>query len=272
MRSKWSTIVSVLTMSILVGQPDLQPVFAAEHDAISSSIIGRWDIVVDGNFPSWLEIRKSGNSTLVGRYVGQFGSARPVAKIERLGDAFMFAVPPQWENRRDDQVFMGKLTGGELVGKTTDETGKELGWHAVRAPALQRKAPKKWDQPIELFNGRNLEGWKPLLDEVENGWVVKNGILINEKPGQNIATEREFEDFKLHAEFRYPEGSNSGIYLRGRYEAQIEDNFGDEPDSHKIGGIYGHLTPSSNAAKRHGEWQSYDIVLIGPQDHCSLEW
>src|SRR5438309_5207292 len=62
---------------------------------------------------------------------------------------------------------------------------------------------------------------------------------------------------------RYPKGSNSGIYLRGRYEVQIEDNYGDEPDSHKIGGIYGFLTPSVNAAKRPGEWQTLDIMLVG---------
>src|SRR5947209_2395258 len=62
---------------------------------------------------------------------------------------------------------------------------------------------------------------------------------------------------------RYPKGSNSGIYLRGRYEVQIEDDYGDEPDSHKIGGIYGFLTPSVNPAKPAGEWQAVDITLVG---------
>ncbi|MGL1636594.1 family 16 glycoside hydrolase, partial [Vibrio parahaemolyticus] len=42
-------------------------------------------------------------------------------------------------------------------------------------------------------------------------------------------TEEQFEDFKLHVEFRYPAGSNSGVYLRGRYEVQVEDNKGLEP-------------------------------------------
>ena len=86
-------------------------------------------------------------------------------------------------------------------------------------------------------------------------------MLVNAEPGNDLVTERKFTDFKLHAEFRYPRGSNSGIYLRGRYEVQIEDNFGEEPDSHEIGGIYGFLTPIANAAKKSGEWQTLEITL-----------
>jgi hypothetical protein len=67
----------------------------------------------------------------------------------------------------------------------------------------------------------------------------------------------------LHADFRYPNQSNSGIYLRGRYEVQIEDNFGKPPDSHYIGGVYGFLTPRINAAKKAGEWQTVEITLAG---------
>jgi hypothetical protein len=68
---------------------------------------------------------------------------------------------------------------------------------------------------------------------------------------------------RVQAEFRYPRGSNSGLYLRGRYEAQIEDNFGADPDSHRIGGIYGFLAPRVNTARRAGEWQTFDITLVG---------
>jgi hypothetical protein len=97
----------------------------------------------------------------------------------------------------------------------------------------------------------------------KNGWVVRDALLVNAVPGNNLLTAEKFTDFKLQAEFRYPKGSNSGIYLRGRYEVQIEDNYGDEPDSHKIGGIYGFLTPSVNAAKKAGEWQCLEITLVG---------
>ena len=86
---------------------------------------------------------------------------------------------------------------------------------------------------------------------------------MNTTPGNDLVTEQKFTDFQLHAEFRYPPRSNSGIYLRGRYEVQIEDNYGEEPECHKIGGIYGFLTPSVNAAKKAGEWQTLDVTLVG---------
>ena len=79
----------------------------------------------------------------------------------------------------------------------------------------------------------------------------------------NIITDQTFNDFKLHIEFRYPEGSNSGVYLRGRYEIQVEDNRGQEPLSTFFGGIYGFITPNEMAAKAPGEWQTYDVTLVG---------
>ena len=232
----------------------------------SHPLIGRWDLVMksDGaEFPSWLEVRKSGHSTLVGDFVGQFGSARPVSKIVVRGQSFRFVIPPQWERREDDQVIEGQLINGRIEGETTDEKGRIVTWTGKRAPELRRLEKPDWGEPVELFDGKTLEGWKPLLRDVENGWMVEDGILYNRKPGQNIATVGKYSDFKLHVEFKYPQGSNSGIYLRGRYEVQIEDNFGKPADSHHIGGIYGHLTPSSNAAKKHGQWQTYDIELVG---------
>jgi hypothetical protein len=67
----------------------------------------------------------------------------------------------------------------------------------------------------------------------------------------------------LHVEFKYPEDSNSGIYLRGRYEVQIQDDFGKEPFERNISGVYGFIAPTENAARKAGEWQSMDITLLG---------
>ena len=231
-----------------------------------AELIGRWDLVVEGksgSFPSWLEVRKSGDASLVGSFVGQFGSARPIAEVVWLGGVFEFQVPPQWEKRNTHLKFVGRLLEGQLSGVTTDENGGELSWSGVRAPALHRKGKVHEGQTIELFNGRDLTGWRMHFKDVPNGWEVKDGVLSNITPGNDIITHGEYEDFRLQAEFRYPEGSNSGIYLRGRYEMQIEDNYGDEPESHKIGGIYGHVTPSFNAARPAGKWQMVEITLIG---------
>jgi hypothetical protein len=245
------------------------PLLAQDNPPQSSkrpSIEGRWDLTVhgrDGDYPSWLEVRRSGSHTLVGSFVGQFGSARPISQVIFENGALHFTIPPQFESRSDNLAFKGKIDGELLRGETTDEKARPATWEARHAPSLKRARAPVWDTPIELFNGRDLTGWKPRDAKAKNGWMVHEGVLENAKPATDLLTDKTFGDFKLHAEFRYPTRSNSGIYLRGRYEFQIEDNFGQEPDSHKIGGIYGFLTPSVNAAKKPGEWQTVDITLIG---------
>ncbi len=232
-----------------------------------ASLLGRWELTVhgkSGDYPSWLEIKQSGRTALVGSYVGQFGSARPISKIDVSDDKFHFSVPPQWEHRSDDVPVEGKIGAGDtLSGETTDDQGNRITWEARRAPLLKRESPPQWGQPINLFNGKDLAGWKTRSAGSENGWVVRDGVLTNAKPGNDLVSEQQFTDFKIVAEFRYEKGSNSGIYLRGRYEVQIEDNFGDEPESHKIGGVYGFLTPRINAAKKAGEWQTLEVTLVG---------
>ena len=230
------------------------------------SVVGRWDITVqapDGAYPSWLEVRRSGHRTLVGSFVGRFGSARPVSRVECEGDRLRFTVPPQWERREDDLRFEGRLEGGALSGETTGDDGRRLRWTARRAPTLKRERPPRWGEPVELVNGRDLAGWKPRSAGVKNGWAVRDGLLANVTPGNDLVTERTFADFRLCAEFRLPRRSNSGVYLRGRYEVQLEDNYGEEPDCHKIGGVYGFLTPVLNPARRAGEWQELEVTLVG---------
>jgi hypothetical protein len=251
----------LLAVSFGAGQVGGEP--PARREA---PLIGRWDVTVhgpQGEYPSWFEVRKSGYHTLVGSFVGRTGSARPISRVEFDGAQVRFAVPPQWEHRTSDLRFEGRLDGDGLRGETTDEWGRHLPWTARRAPSLHRDRPPVWGAPLELIHPKDLTGWKPRSAAAKNGWTVREGILVNAVAGTDLVTEARFADFQLHAEFRYPPGSNSGIYLRGRYEVQIEDNFGDEPECHKIGAIYGFLTPSVNAARRPGEWQSVDVTLVG---------
>lgn len=255
---------SLLLSLILIGMRDCQ--VQGDEPAKNPPIIGRWDLTVkaaDEVYPSWLEVRRSGYQTLVGSFVGRFGSARPISRVEFENGRLRFSVPPQWERPQKDLTFEGRLEKDELKGEVVDENGRRVAWTGGRAPSLKRDRPNQWDERIELFNGKDISGWKPRSNQTKNGWIVRDGLLVNETPGNDLLTERKFTDFQVHAEFRYPKGSNSGIYLRGRYEVQIEDNYGDEPDSHKIGGVYGFLTPCLNAAKKPGEWQSMDITLVG---------
>jgi len=230
---------------------------------ITNDIIGRWDLAVnkDGHqLPSWLEIYKSGHSTLVGRFVYAFGSARPVSEIKYDGEHFSFQIPPQWEGGTMDMLFEGSMEGDALKGTMRYTDGTMSDWTGTRAPTLTYTDTPIWGAPTALFNQKDLTGWKA---EGDNQWTVKEGILINNKAGANLVSEEQFTDFKLHVEFRYPKGSNSGIYLRGRYEVQIEDNYGKVPSSTLFAGVYGFLTPNEMMAKPPGEWQTYDITLVG---------
>jgi hypothetical protein len=144
----------------------------------------------------------------------------------------------------------------------TSADGSEWTWTADRAPELERTYEPEWGEAIPLI-GDDLTGWVLCDTELPNNWELHEGVLKNSATGSDLKTEQRFEDFKLHVEFKYPEGSNSGVYLRGRYEVQIQDDYGKEPTNTRIGGVYGFLTPRINAAKPAGEWQTYDITLIG---------
>jgi hypothetical protein len=227
------------------------------------AIVGRWNITVgapDGGYPSWLEVQWSGNRTLVGYFVGPVGSARPISKVEFTNNELRFSIPPQWERGNNDLRFEGKLDDGRLTGWMTDAAGSRLNWTANRAPALRRTTPPNWGSPIALFNGTDTAGWQA---PGESQWRVLDHVLTNVKAGANLVTRQTFTDFKLHVEFRYPKGANSGVYLRGRYEVQIYDTAGLEPASDHLGAVYGFLPPNEDAAKKPGEWQTFDITLVG---------
>ncbi len=229
----------------------------------SVSIEGRWDMTMfaEGKeFPSWLEVRHSGTHMLVGQFVFISGSARPVSRINYDGNKMSFTIPPQWEPGNNDFLVEGSIQGDGLAGTLVTSDGKNYKWTATRAPILRRKMPPVWGSPIKLFNGKDLTGWHAMG---ENQWIAESGILKNPKSGSNLVTDKSFTDFKLHIEFRVPKGSNSGIYLRGRYEVQVMDSKGMEPTSELFGGVYGFLTPNEMVAKAPGEWQSFDITLIG---------
>jgi len=227
------------------------------------TIEGRWDITVyaDGKeFPSWLEVRHSGSRMLVGDFVGITGSARPISRVNFNDGKISFSIPPQWEEETNELSVEGTLSGDSLKGTMTTPAGKTYNWSAVKAPSLRRQKAAVWGTPVRLFNGKDLKGWKAMG---ENQWVVESGILKSPASGANLVTEKKFTDFKLHIEFRYPKGSNSGVYLRGRYEVQVMDSKGSEPLKDNFGGVYGFIAASEMAAKNAGEWQSYDITLVG---------
>ena len=243
-----------------------------------SEVIGRWNLTVviedkdmeelglfrhglmdTKGFPGWLEIKLSGFSTLVGYYVGYEGSARPISEIHYSKDdqKYHFTIPPQWMDI-DDIYFEFTLKDDKLTGYEVLD-GHKLQWTGVRAPDLTRQEPPVWGDPKNLLD-ENLSRW---IIPANNKFRMIDDILVNESDGGNLVTKEKFDDFKLSLEFRYPEGSNSGVYLRGRYELQIIDSYGQDLNSMTIGGVYGFVEPSVNAAKKAGEWQTFEVTFVG---------
>ena len=262
---------ALLLLALLLS-PSSSPRVAARPSAapvavnIDSGLVGRWDITIqtpEGSRPSWLELWVSGRDALVGRFVGIVGSARPIAAVQvGKGDSIHFAIPHQWENGDGELAVDGRLTGERLAGTMTFPDGKRYDWTAVPAPALRGDVTPTWGTPIHLLHANDLGGWQA-QGGAPNQWVVKNGVLGSPHSGANIETTQKFKDFKLHIEFRYPKESNSGVYLRGRHEVQIQDDYGLPPMDDRFSGVYGFISPSRIAAKRAGEWNTYDITLVG---------
>ena len=227
--------------------------------------IGRWDLVIDKDgksLPSWLEVQRSGTHTVLGRFCYAFGSARPIAEIKLADGKYSFSIPPQWEGGKHSMDFKFEASSDKISGTMIYVDGKSYSFTGVRAPLMIRAGNPVWAAPIKLFNGKNTNGWHT---DGTNQWIAEGDVLKSPHSGANLISDKTFTDFKLHIEFKYPQGSNSGVYLRGRYEVQIIDtkSGAPEPINNQFSSVYGFLPPNKMMAKDPGQWQSYDITLIG---------
>lgn len=228
------------------------------------SFLGRWDLTLkapDREYPSWLELREE-SGQLQARMVGRWGHARLLPKVALLNGHLTFVSPKEEEDRPEDMVFEGTLVGEKLSGTLNGLNGVTWTWTGQRAPALKRSSTPKWGKSIKMFNGKDLTGWK-MSGPSTLVWKVENGTLVSPGEGPELISESKFEDFKLHAEFKCGPDSNSGIYLRGRYEVQVETDSINEPPDQRMGAVYGFLAATPEQPRRPGEWQSYDITFVG---------
>ncbi|MBI5085816.1 MAG: DUF1080 domain-containing protein [Acidobacteria bacterium] len=240
--------------------------------AADSDFNGRWNIHVSTPRGRvwWLEVKGAGTASIQGGFIGA-----PGGQLDPLRDATIEAgvLTFSFERRNSSrdpnsplirQRFQARLEGGELRGTRVDEAGASLPWRGVRAPEIADRDSASWKngKTVELFDGSTTSGWRKVVP-VGPGWYVEGGLLKNEKGASDIASEAKFWNFQARAEYRYAQGSNSGIGLRGRYEIQIYDTFGKPPDMHSSGALYSRIPPSVNAAKAPGEWQVMEIRLVG---------
>ena len=163
---------------------------------------------------------------------------------------------------------------------------------AFAALVLTAAVVRADDGFVDIFNGKNLQGWV-----VEGGkssrqgdrevpiWSVKNGLLTatGAKYGF-LRYDRVYKDFIAHAEYRLSKNCNSGFGIRtvkftgkidtapshAAYEVQVLADSGKKPTEHSSGSLYRYVAPKVNATRPAGQWNIIDIECRGPKIHIVL--
>lgn len=234
----------------------------------TSPFVGRWDFNITaprGIRACWLGVtQKDGNLEVW--YQPPGGNVYQIKDVHVDGSHLKLTISEaEAKSGRSRQATTWDLeaSGGRLTGvqKNGDSTTKLTG---VLAPELKRTAPTAWTDPEPLFNGKDLTGWEPVANAANSHWKAEDGLLVNSARGANLKTTRSFDDFKLHFEVNCPQNGNSGFYLRGRYEVQIEyEPTSENPPERRIGSIYGRVAPQPELPRAPGQWESFDITLVG---------
>jgi len=230
--------------------------------SIQAGIAGRWDLTATEGaavYPMWLEIQAGAPAG--GRLQQRYGHALPLSGVVIEGNRLRFPMPSE-ERVANPAQFTATLEGESLNGEIVNPNGSRIRISGLRAPSLSRSHSPEWGAPVDLL-ANGLAGWRLEDPDGKSNWAIANGELVNSARGTNLITRDVFSDFKLHVEVNVPVDGNSGIYLRGRHEVQVADDYGKAPDSRRMGGIYGQVTPFSLPARPAGEWQAFDITLIG---------
>lgn len=273
----------LLIIGMLLASPIPSP--GAEK---SNSFVGSWALTIPGGGAGWLGVTEQAGY-LDGSILWGGGSVVPVSSVW-VDDGRIHVVRIHEVKRKDGdgkvvrvqqfpELLMGELAGDEIRFQRIQPNRNGRGanretFSGKRLPAVPASPDLKqlkFGDPVTLFNGRDLAGWKLTNPGQKNGWRVENGELVNEPKQQegkphvsygNLRTEGEFEDFNLKMEVKVHPGGNSGIYLRGIYEIQVSDSFGKPLNAHHMGGVYSRICPTVNAEKEAGEWQQFDITLV----------
>jgi hypothetical protein len=254
--------------------------------AADNPYLGSWMLTIPGGGAGWLGVEEADGGLKASLLWGG-GSVLPLASA-KLEDGKLIVTRNQERRVRE---------GGQEVKKTIVETitataegdtlrlelltprdngqgQNRLRFSGKRTPPMPPApdlASVKFGEPIQLFNGQNLDGWRLTAPSGINGWSVKDGLLVNtvvQEPGQphkhfgNLRTDREFEDFNLTLETRLAKDGNSGVYVRGIYEVQVADTYGRPTDPHNMGAIYSRIKPTVAVEKPPGEWQTMDITYV----------
>jgi hypothetical protein len=252
----------------------------------STGFQGNWALKMPGGNAGWLTL-----SEVDGKWQGELwtvGGGKLLSDVALDDDTLTFVRKvkvgkPEFEGgppTGDRVAFRYSATvKGDVIRlvmhrQVEKDKFEKLAFAGKRIPPLPARpdlSKVRFGDPIELFNGRDLDGWMLTSSKQINGWKAIDGVLVNTTPKLdfapysrygNLRTKRKFMDFNLKIEFKVPPGGNSGVYLRGVYEAQVLDRNSRMQGIQGVGAIFGRIKPSENAGKPGNEWQSYDITLV----------
>jgi hypothetical protein len=252
-----------------------------------NGFVGEWAFTTPGGTAGWLGVQQAGEG-VKGSMLWGFGSVEPVASATVESGKLMITRKHNIERKSPagktiktniTETVVGTLENGALrlsgrkprVNAQGEDTWEAVAHKQPPMPPTPDLARAKFGEKSMLFNGENLAGWRLTDPGAINGWSVKEGVLVNNpvqeegKPHKNygnLRTDREFKDFNLTLEVRLPKGGNSGVYLRGIYEVQMADTYGNALDSHNMGAVYSRITPVKSAEKPFGKWQTVDLTLV----------
>lgn len=178
------------------------------------------------------------------------------------------------------------LASSVLVNAADSHEGPQQPWSKWKVHDMERPqppivtpgTPSTPEQPgkapsdaIVLFDGKDMSHWQA-AGGGEPTFKMEDGAMLSYGP-KNLQSKDQFGSVQLHVEFMTPtppkgesQGrGNSGVFLMGKFETQVLDNFDNKtyPDG-QAGAVYGQYPPMVNACLPPGQWQTYDIIFTKP--------
>ena len=245
----------------------------ASFDA-SDPVVGNWGLKLpyDNMNAGHMIVSRDAEGKPQALVLWRWASPVPMSDVVLDGSSFSFSHP--WGFNVSGEVS-GMGLSAKVVDKEGNAVGDVVGWRNPPICCKFSTKDAKFGEPIDLLKD-GLDGWESMNPDATFGWVMSEDggskVLSNKlglKPdgkwaggGANLMSKRkDFYDFNLEYDVRVPKNSNSGVYLRGRYEIQVVDSFGKEVNEHNMAAYYGRVVPRVAAEKAPGEWQHVNVTL-----------
>lgn len=240
----------------------LMAAIAAPAGAQNSPFLGTWNLTGEppnDNHVYWLEV-KDEEGKLSATFLNRGGSPVPVQEVRISNGELSFMLPGRGDTRPTANL---RAANGKLTGTIGAQDVKVTGERPPQWGPCDANATHSMGKPVALFDGKSLAAWGVQHQDRPMAWSVEDGNMTNEPKANNLISKEKFQDFRLDAEYKVSPKGNSGIYLRGRYELQVLDDAGTEPEIHGHMSVYARKAPAVNASTPAGEWQTAQITLVG---------